>query len=680
DETGVYSMPGNEIARLKKSRGVSALPVDQVHPNALSRVNLRANLNAQIAPTATLQISSAFVNSIQRLPQNEDNSTGIMVNAQGGTAARLDNFQIQGLDTIPLYGQFAGPMGDIFSITTTQGINRFINSASLRWLPTNWLSTHATTGLDYTSRVDQVINLFDQGPFNSSNRVGAIDNERTAISLYTVDLGATGSFGLTSSIQSKTSVGAQYFDNFSTRTGGSGQNLPPGATTVTAVGTIQTLAQATAESITLGTYLDQQFNFRDRLFVTGGVRLDDNSAFGAKFKGVKYPHVGVSWVISDEGFFPRFDFLQQLRLRGTYGASGVQPGTLDALRYFLPSKSASQTGGADGSGVTLGALGNPNLKPEFTAESEGGLDLSMFHGGTNIELTYYQKNTRDALIRRDIAPSLAGLPTQFTNIGKVRNAGVEFVLNQKLFDRKLAALSFNLTGSTNANRLVQLGTGVAPIFTGNRNTQKNITGYPLFGLWARTYTINDRNGDGIVANKSANDPGDLTYSDTAVFIGNTYPKLELAFSPSLEVFNHKLRFNAQFDRKANLKKLYNTQRHECQGGQSCRFLYDKTASLADQARAVALTDQGLLTGFMYDGSFTRFRELSVAYQMPDQFAHYLRANRWNLVLTGRNLHVWTKYPGVDPESTVGNTDARGNEEYFATPPLRVFTFRMNFTF
>ena len=92
------------------------------------------------------------------------------------------------------------------------------------------------------------------------------------------------------------------------------------------------------------------------------------------------------------------------------------------------------------------------------------------------------------------------------------------------------------------------------------------------------------------------------------------------------------------------------------------------------------TAQAVYSGMFEDGSFTRFRELSVAYDMPTRWANAVRASRWNVVLTGRNLGVSTKYSGVDPEAAQSNNDARGNEEYFSTPPLRYFTLRMNFSF
>ena len=88
-ETGTYKMPSREITRLLAFRGVSGLPSTQLRPNALARNNLRANVNAQLSSNWFLQVSSAYVNSNLRLPQNEDNSTGLMVDATGRFGGRI---------------------------------------------------------------------------------------------------------------------------------------------------------------------------------------------------------------------------------------------------------------------------------------------------------------------------------------------------------------------------------------------------------------------------------------------------------------------------------------------------------------------------------------------------------------------------------------------------------------
>jgi hypothetical protein len=380
--------------------------------------------------------------------------------------------------------------------------------------------------------------------------------------------------------------------------------------------------------------------------------------------------VGASWVVSDQGFFPATDWISSLRLRATYGASGQIPGTTDALRFFSPF-ATTISGQADQPGVSIGALGNANLRPEFSAETEAGFDLTMFGGKSNVEVTYYNKNTTDALIERRVAPSIAGVTSRFENIGNVRNSGLELVYNQKVVSTDQLGVEFVLTGSTNKNELITLGEGVSPIPSGNRNTQLNSPGFPLYGLWGRTYTFNDANNDGLLV------AGEMTYG-AFQFIGPTYPTRELAFSPTIELLGRKLRISGQVDSKWGMKKLNNTKRHQCQAGISCQGLYNG-APLEEQAKAVAAA-ASIFTGFYEDGSFTRLREMAVSYQMPDRWAKALRASRWNLVLTGRNLGVWTPFTGVDPETTVGNSDTRGNEEFFSTPPMRYWTFRMNFNF
>ncbi|MBY0492529.1 MAG: SusC/RagA family TonB-linked outer membrane protein [Gemmatimonadaceae bacterium] len=667
-ETGIYKMPDSEVTRLQARRGVPSLPSDVMRPNALARNSLRANVNAELRKNLFVQVSSAYVNSDLRLPQNEDNGNGLMVAALGGPYRR-DLLDAQG-DSLRGYRAFM--MGDVLAQTTTQNINRFINSVSAQWNPLSWLQTRAAVGSDFTARNDKFLSKVGEGPNTGSPslRLGQVQSTVVGINQQTADYSGTGTFQLLDWLNSKTSVGMQYIRQAVTNTTGTGLSLPPGGTMVSQAAT-RSSTQSLDERRTLGYYLEQQFAIRDKLFLTGGLRRDAASAFGANTRAVIYPKFGASWLISDESFFPKRDFINSLRLRGTYGASGQIPGATAAVRFYSAAPLTLASG--DASGASLGSLGNQSLKPEFSAETEYGFDLSLFRNKTNIEFTHYDKSTKDALISRQIAPSLSGLTTQFVNVGNIRNQGIELTFNQKVIDKDQFGFQFNLTGSTNKNELVKLGDGITPIASGNRNTQKNAPGYPLYGLWDKDINYTDANGDGILV------LSELSFSDTTKFRGNTFPKKELAFTPSIDLLNHKLRISSQIDRKWDFLKFNNTLRHQCMNGVTCRGRYDKSVGLQQQANALA-TSQAVYTGMFEDGSFTRWRELSVAYDMPEKWAQQFKASRWNIVLTGRNLGVKTKYSGVDPEAAQSNSDTRGNEEYFSTPPLRIFTLRMNFTF
>src|SRR5262249_47948786 len=142
---------------------------------------------------------------------------------------------------------------------------------------------------------------------------------------------------------------------------------------------------------TLGVYAQEQAGFRDRMFLTVAARSDQNSAFGTNFQRVWYPKASLSWILSDERFFPQIEQGNQFRLRAAYGQSGVQPGATDALRTFGPSTVNLQN--VPTAGLLETAIGNPNLKPERSGEFEGGFDVSAFSNRVHTELTYYSKKT-----------------------------------------------------------------------------------------------------------------------------------------------------------------------------------------------------------------------------------------------------------------------------------------------
>lgn len=672
-ETGIYKMPISEVARLKARRGVDELPADIMRPNALARNSFRANLSSELRPGLFVQASAGYVNSNVRIPQFVGGGEGLMTTGIAGPW-RADLLDAQG-DS--LHGYRSWMMGDALSLTTRQAINRFVNSVSAQWTPTSWLSARGAIGSDYTIRNDQFLAKVGEGPNTGTLRQGNITSLRAESNQQTADYGVTGTFQLMTWLKSTTSLGMQYVRGANGQTVGTGIGLPPGGVTVSSAAT-RSSTQVYEERRTLGYYVEQQVALRDRLFITGGVRRDAASAFGENTRAVYYPKIGASWLISDEPVLKTPAFINSIRLRATYGASGQIPGATDAVRFYTAGPLTTATG--DAPAASPGSLGNPNLKPEFSAETEFGFDLSMFAGATNIEFTSYSKKTTDALIRRLIAPSLSGLTTQFVNVGNIQNQGLELMWNQRVIDRKLAALSFTLNASTNKNRMLKLGDGISPIISGDRETQRNLPGYPLFGLWGRTINYEDKNGDGIIVYNANAALSELTFSDTAVYQGNTYPTREATFAPTIELFDKKLRVSGQVDSKWGFKKFNNTLRHQCQNAISCRGRYDPSASLQEQAYALA-TSQAVLTGMYEDASFTRFREMSVAYEMPTRWANAVRASRWAVILTGRNLGVSSKYSGVDPEAvSAANNDASGNEDYLNTPPLRTLLFRMNFTF
>src|SRR4029077_4011821 len=135
----------------------------------------------------------------------------------------------------------------------------------------------------------------------------------------------------------KTTFGADYVNLETDFINSTGQGLPPGATTVAAATTITASEQQPTVTKTLGVYVQEAAALRDRVFLTVAARSDQNSAFGTNFQHVVSPKASLSWLLSDESFFPKsLDFLSQFLVRASYGASGVQPGRTQGLVTFAP--------------------------------------------------------------------------------------------------------------------------------------------------------------------------------------------------------------------------------------------------------------------------------------------------------------------------------------------------------
>ncbi|HEX6615663.1 MAG TPA: TonB-dependent receptor, partial [Gemmatimonadales bacterium] len=402
NEMGPFRLPQFEEDSIVAARG--SLPDNQRRPNALEKYGIRANIGADVSDNFDIETSLGFLTSNSRFIEN-DNSF-LTVNGSGTTSGYLPDFN-RGWYFIP---------AELFAEQATQAANRFTGGFTGNWRPLPWLSSRATIGYDVVNRTD--VQFFPTGEVADypsgpqSNRLGARTNNRFQISQTSIDLGASARFQLSPTVGSRTSVGGQFFRDLTRGNYASGRGLPAGSGTINGAQTTE--ARDTAlESRSIGSYVEEEINLKERLYVTGALRFDDNSAFGKNFDATVYPKASVSWLMSEEPFF-HVDALNTLRFRAAFGVSGQQPGTTDAIRFY--NSVSGKKGGVGTTGVTFGSLGNLDLKPERSREFEVGLDAGLFKDRLSVELTYYNKLTRDALISRSVAPSLGASATQFVNL------------------------------------------------------------------------------------------------------------------------------------------------------------------------------------------------------------------------------------------------------------------------
>jgi outer membrane receptor protein involved in Fe transport len=649
-------MPQMEQAFLRQERGVTTLPGEQLNPNELQRLNLRSNLSAILNNNVDVTLSSGLVNSDNRLPQTGDNLQGILGAALFGTADPSRTSDPWG---------FARP-AEGFSDVIYRRDSRFTNSLQSNWRPWSFLAARGTIGLDYVGYSDEANNAAGQGcTICDLNRQGLRTIDKFVSAKYTADFGATATRQLMSRIESKTSVGVQWIRDRLDGTLNTANVFPPGITRIDA-GAIKTSGEKTVESRTLGQYVEQQFGFDQRLFLTGALRYDQNSAFGRQNRSATYPKISGSWVAIDNSSGLRYlHWLDELRFRSAYGVSGQQPGPTDALQYLSPITTSIL--GTDQPAVTLAGLGNDALKPERSQEFEGGFDAGFLNHRANLQLTYYNKRTTDALIQRVLPGSLGATVSRIENIGVVTNKGAELSLNGRLVDRPNFAFDLNVEASQNGNKLVDLG-GLPPI-TGFG--YQNRVGYPLFGLWWPQMTsYNDANHNGVI------EPNEVKVSDSTLFGGSSVPTHSFSFSPTLTLFK-RLTLSGLLDRRGGFSNLNANDWFQCVPTQNCRAINDPSAPLVDQAMAIA-GGNGIGT-YLENASFWKLRELSASYNIPERYVARLRATSAIVRLTARNIATWSKFKSWDPEIATQGDDAAVYNFVQLAPP-RIYTVRLNLGF
>ncbi|MEO5814398.1 MAG: SusC/RagA family TonB-linked outer membrane protein [Gemmatimonadaceae bacterium] len=676
NEIGVFALPRFERTRYD-SLGITPHEWTE-RPNTLGKNAFRMNVNAAVTPQLDLAINMGYVNLAQRYSQESNATAGIGSQAFGGPGY-ITNGTVSGTGT-PLMGYRAWTPAYTWEEKRDQGIHRFIGSANAIWRPTSWLTNRANVGTDLTDRNDHDLRFRGETPpLNATYRLGFAGNGRTNIRNLTVDLGSTANYNPSKFtwMNLKTTGGIQYNNYQLDQNTASGTDIPPGAQTPGSAAS-PSADEATTLQRTLGFFAEQAMSVRDRLFLTVAVRSDQNSAFGTNFQRVYYPKVSASWIVSDEEFFPKLSFLNNLRIRSAYGSSGVQPGPNDASRLFQAITTSVK--GVDTPGEQYSDIGNANLKPERSTEIEAGFESRWFNNRATLEINYYKRTTQDALISAIVAPSQGSAATVRTNLGSIQNKGWEMLLTSQVVDRPQLGFDITFSGSTNDNTVKDLG-GTLP--------QKGVSnwiieGYPIRGLWARSIDgWDDKNKDGILTYSANSALNEVFVSKDTTFQGYNQPRYVLAVTPGVELFKHRLRVQSLFDYRGGFRYYNNTERIRCVSRQNCNGRMNPEASFEEQAMVVATLDDPshTIAGFFQDGSFVKWRELSVTATMPERLAAKAGARTASLTFAGRNLKLWTRYRGTDPESDYQVTDGvdTPNEfQTFAAPTY--FVFRVNLGF
>jgi TonB-linked SusC/RagA family outer membrane protein len=653
--------------------------------NWLNRTGARANLTA--SPWRTIDITTALGYTTGR--------TYLPFESGGGGATWATFFssptflynnpgQASQSPGNPQLGFRSGPP-DVYyaSYTEFQQVNRFTGSMTLANRPASWLDHRLILGVDQVDednedqepRNDIIGNQYASFSGLTGSDAGYLQVDTRSARNLTADYALNAKLALPWSLQSVTSVGGQFYGRRTRLRGADAFGFPAaGFLSLTSGSTQEIYQDDLYDNNTLGGFVQEQLIWKDRLYLTGAVRRDDNSAFGTNYPAVTYPKLSVSYVASDESRLHLPSVINTLRLRGAFGGSGLQPGAFDAIRTY----------NAVGGLLTPSNAGNTNLGPEKSYETELGVDVGLLNDKLGAELTYYAGHTSDAILARTSAPSNGFPGSQLFNAGRVNRNGMEWLVRAQPYNSRPVTVDLSVSGSFTHNEIEQLAPGSDRVSV--TSNVMHVVGYAPGAWWDRRIVSADYNPTTKRTTNLLCDDGKggtvACASAPRVYLGNSIPTHEGSVTGGLTLYGN-LRVNAFFDYRGGYKKLDGNYRVRCGAFALCRDLYYPD----EQSNKAVLAAEQAGTAYTWhlikDADFVRFRELSLTYSLPRSLAQRVGGSAAALTVAGRNLRLWTQYTGLEPEASF-NSGTRGGAYGFweqnVLPQTRSVVATLNLSF
>ncbi|MCR6508550.1 TonB-dependent receptor [Bacteroides sp. KH569_7] len=440
------------------------------------------------------------------------------------------------------------------------------------------------------------------------------------------------------------------------------------------------------------------YSYEDRYLLTATIRRDGSSRFGKKHRWGTFPSVSVAWRTSQEKWFPKNDYINDLKVRAGYGVTGSQAsvGNYSYLASYNTSVYPFGISSGNQTALVSSTLANPYIHWEEVAQTNIGFDASLFNSRVMFSFDAYLKETRDMLVKASI-PITSGFEdttTTYTNAGKVRNQGIEMSLHTINLTGELG-WETNLTATYNKNKIKDLNSDV-PYYI-NQINNSYVT------MLAKDYPINVFYGyvtDGIFQNQSevnthavqpGAEPGDIRFRDLnndgvindsdRTVIGNPNPSWLFSMNNSLSYKGFEL---SVFLQGIAGNKIYNANNIDNTGMAAA---YNQTIDVLERWQGEGTSNSmpravfgdpnqntRVSDRFVENGSYLRLKNITLSYTFPKQWLQKARIENARLSLSCENVATITGYSGFDPEVGINGID---QNRY---PISRTFSVGLNFNF
>jgi hypothetical protein len=412
-------------------------------------------------------------------------------------------------------------------------------------------------------------------------------------------------------------------------------------------------------------FLNTNYSFADRYFVSASVREDASSRFARNYQSAVFWSVGAGWNLHNENFF-RVDWVNEFRIRGSYGYTGNQ-----GIDNF--ESQGLYSAGSDynfSSGLTISQLANDNLTWEKNIPLDFGVDFSLLKGRLSGTFDWYTRTTSNLLVSQSI-PSVNGVTSITVNNGAMRNRGIEISLSSVNVSPKSAngfkwVTDLNLT--RNRNRITQIDS----LFSNNGAYFRRV-GMDYYTHFQRGYAgVNPSNGEALWYTGSAKDSTTNVFTTALprLVYGSALPKFYGGMTNTFSYRNFMLSFqlyvfwgNTIYDEYGYLQKTDANLGFSDQSNGLSRYEYARRwttpGQVTDVPKPVFLGTQSSAgsyesSRFLYDGSYIRLRDIHFSYTLPKSLLSKAKIASTRFYVRGQNVFTWVKDKryNTDPEVTI----------------------------
>ncbi len=704
---------GNDNTNIRFSYGNTSQ--SGIVPNTnLARNTFRVNADSKI-DKLSIRTSAAFTSTAGTKAQNGSNLSGVMLtlarmpasfNMLGGNGE--NGYDTQSGDGYRYQGNYDNPLWSVYNNPFKDEVNRLNGNIQLGYEVNKWFNVSYRLGADSYSDTRKQIFAIGSNTIPTSgeiqeNALNHLEVNSDLLLNFKKDITKDFTAGLTLGNNLNHRFDKDLFTRGRTLTIPNFYNMSNA--------TERYVSESQATKRLAGFFFDANFAFKNMLYLNVTGRQDYSSTFGAKRResGFFYPGANLSFVFTE--LIPKNNILSFGKLRASYAQTGIEPSPYTTRNYYtsrgftdgFTDGLSFPYGGQNGFGLST-TLGNQNLEPELVTAYEAGINLRFLGNRINLDVNYYNQTSSNLLVARPI-PVTTGFDAQRANIGKMRNQGIEIELSADIIKAKeQGKFNWNLSGNftRNRNEVLALAPGVDEIDLEAAFESIGsfaIVGQP-YGVLYATKWLRNPNGD-LIINPATGLP---KVDPTRGKVGNPYPDFTAGIRNTLSWKG--VTVGALLDiRKGGdiwggtVARINRFGTSAASGDRNRTYIVEgvvattlPTGEVTYAANKKPISANSYFSNYLgdgsasatenaiFDGSWIRLREVSLTYDVPAKLIGPAFRNL-SVFATGRNLWLSTKYPGVDPETSLtGASSNVGGFDYFNMPSTKSYVLGLRVGF